>query len=387
MNGVEGPLAGINIVDLARARSGPTCVRQLVDLGADAVQVLGPGDADGTDLPGSDSWNLHRGKRSIVLDLRVEADYAAFLALVDRADVLVENFRPSVKHRLRIDPETLWQRNERLVYASISGFGQDGPYAERPGVDQIAQGLGGLMSVTGPPGSGPWRAGIAVSDTAAGTFLTQGVLAALYARERTGRGQWVHTSLLESVVNFMDFQAARYLNEGDVPGQAGNDHPTLTTMGTYKTADGWVNIAALGGFDRFCAAIDAPHLLDDERFTSAVARSANRDGLRAAIELVLVDRSTADWIARFTAADLPCGPVLSVDAVFADPQVRHLQLVETVERPGVEGGVRGADGRSGGSGVARVLRHPVTLSHTPARVRGPVPIPGGDTTAVLDALL
>ena len=168
------------------------------------------------------------------------------LRLAERADVLVENFRPGVKHRLRIDPDTLWGVNPRLVYASISGFGQDGPYAERPGVDQIAQGLGGVMSVTGPPGTGPSHVGIAISDTAAGTILTQGVLAALIARDRTGRGQWVYTSLLESMISFMDFQAARWLIDHDVPGQVGNQHPTIVPMGTFPTADGYVNVAADG---------------------------------------------------------------------------------------------------------------------------------------------
>ena len=237
------PLEGVTVVDLAVARAGPTCVRQLADLGADVVQVAAPRGVAAFASGGSDGQNLHRNKRSVVLDLTLDAGRDVLLRLVEQADVLVENFRPSVKYKLRIDPDTLWALNPRLVYASISGFGQDGPYADYPGVDQIAQGLGGLMSVTGPPGTGPSRAGIAISDTAAGTILTQGVLAALIARERTGRGQWVRTSLLEAMISFMDFQATRWLIDGDVPGQVGNQHPTIVPMGAYPTADGYVNVS------------------------------------------------------------------------------------------------------------------------------------------------
>ena len=261
---VAGPLAGIRVVDLTLA-AGPTCVRQLADLGADVVQVADPKRGD---LGGSDSANLQRNKRSIALDLKAPAGLDAFLALIDRADVFVENLRPSVKHRLGIGPDVLLDRNPRLVYASLSGFGQDGPYAERGGLDQIAQGMGGVMSVTGPPGTGPWRVGIAISDTASGTYLTQGVLAALFARERTGRGQWVHTSLLEAMVNLMDFQACRWLTDGEVPPQQGNDHPTFFPMGTYRCADGYVNIAGLKHLSEFLAAIGSRELLDDERFVT-----------------------------------------------------------------------------------------------------------------------
>lgn len=361
-----GPLAGVRVVDLTIARAGPTCVRQLGDMGADIVQVAAPSRAD---LGGSDAWNLHRGKRSIVVDLKHPDGLEAFGALVDRADVLVENFRSDVKRRLRIDYETLSQRNPRLVYASLSGFGQTGPYAARPGLDQIAQGMGGLMSVTGPPGSGPWRAGIAISDTASGTFLTQGVLAALYARERTGRGQWVHTSLLEAMVNFMDFQAARWLIDGVVPGQAGNDHPTLFPMGTFETQDGRINIAVLSGWDRFLAAIEAPELAEDPRFAEFGARLRHREALRALVEAKLRRRTSAEWIDILAAADIPCGPILALDEVFADPQVEALELTRRVEHE-IAGGID-------------VLRHPVTFSETPIGVRNPPPLAGRHTREVL----
>jgi formyl-CoA transferase len=367
----DGPLAGMRVVDLAVARAGPTCVRQLADLGADVVQVGSPTRTASFSSEGSDGANLHRNKRSILLDLASVDGRAALLRLVERADVLVENFRPQVKHTLRIDPESLFEVNPRLVYASISGFGQDGPYAQRPGVDQIAQGLGGLMSVTGPPGTGPSRAGIAISDTAAGTLLTQGVLAALIARERTGRGQWVRTSLLESMISFMDFQAARWLVDHEVPQQVGNQHPTFVPMGTYPTADGYVNVSALGDWEAFCALIEAPELGDDPRFADTRSRVEHRDELDAAIADAFRKRPSAEWV-DLLAQLVPCGPVLHMDEVFADPQVQHL---------GMAARTTDAAGRP-----IDVLRPPLTFSETPATVRRGVPAAGAHTREVLAEL-
>ncbi len=245
--GVPGALDGICVLDLTLARAGPTCTRQLADMGADVIQISSPARGD---LGGSDVHNLNRNKRSILIDLKSEAGLEVFFRLVDAADVIVENFRARVKERLGIDYPAVSARNPKIIYASISGFGQEGPYRDRPGLDQVAQGMGGLMSVTGQPGSGPWRTGIAVSDTASGTFLTQGVLAALFARERTGHGQWVHTSLLESMINFMDFQATRWLIDDEVPQQAGNDHPTLVPMVTSKPRHGHLNTAHASSWRR-----------------------------------------------------------------------------------------------------------------------------------------
>jgi len=365
-DGEPGALDGVRVVDLTLARAGPTCVRQLADMGADVIQVGAPSRGD---LGGSDAHNLHRAKRSILIDLKTEPGREVFLRLVDRADVLVENFRARVKRRLRIDYETLSARNPRLVYASLSGFGQDGPYGDRPGLDQVVQGMAGLMSVTGPPGGGPWRTGIAISDTAAGTFLTQGVLAALYARERTGRGQWVHTSLLEALINFMDFQAARWLVDGVVPPQAGNDHPTLFPMGTFATRDGHINIAVLTGWERFIEAIEAPELADDPRFADFVSRLQNKEPLRRMVEEKLAARDSAEWVEILREADLPCGPILGLDEVFEDPQVRHLQLTRPVEHAK--------------EGEMDLLRLPVTFSETPAGIRGAPPIPGTHTHEIL----
>jgi crotonobetainyl-CoA:carnitine CoA-transferase CaiB-like acyl-CoA transferase len=366
----EGPLAGVRVVDLTHARAGPTCTRQLADFGADVVRVSHP--HRGYRLGGSDDLNLMRDKRSVLVDLATDGGHEVFLRLCDTADVVVENFRPSVKHRLRIGPETVWARNPRVVYASISGYGQDGPYADRPAVDQIAQGITGLMSVTGPPGSGPWRVGIAISDTAAGTFCAQGVIAALLARERTGRGQWVQTSLVESLINFLDFQAARWLNEGEVPGQAGNDHPTVFPMGTYQAADGLLNVAPMGPWERFCELVGAPGLATDPRFADAGSRSRHRDELRTELEAVLASATATEWVERLSAAGHPAGPVLRVDEAFADPQVRHLGMVAVVAHAT--------------AGDVAMIRHPVTFSATPASVRAAAAVPGADTAAVLKEL-
>ncbi len=344
------------MIDLTRARAGPTCTRQLADMGADVICVVDPHRRY---LGGSDSSNLQRNKRSMVLDLTDDQAREAFYRLADRADVVVENFRPAVKDRLGIGYDALSARNQRLVYASISGFGQDGPYASRPGVDQIAQGLSGLMSVTGPPGSGPWRVGIAVSDTAAGTFLTQGLLAALLARERTGRGQWVHTSLLEAAINFMDFQAVRWLTDGEVPPQEGNNHPTVVPMGLFATSDGHVNVAPMGRWEAFAEALGAPELVTDPRFVDRDTRTAHRRELDEIIEARLATATTAEWVKRLNAAGCPCGPVLAVDETFADPQVEHLNVFSMVPDP---------DG-----GELAALRLPLTFSDTPAAVgTGPV---------------
>ena len=367
----EGPLAGVLVVDLTRARSGPTCVRQLADLGADVIAIVAPSGGGPFSSEGSDGANLQRNKRSMVVDLTTDDGRAVFLRLVARADVVVENFRPAVKHRLGIDPDAVWAVNPRVVYASISGFGQTGPYADHPGVDQIAQGLGGLMSVTGPPGTGPSRVGIAISDTASGTVLTQAVLAALIARERTGRGQWVHTSLLETMVNFMDFQAARWLIDGEVPGQTGNHHPTITPMGTFATADGWINVAPTGDFSGFCTLVGAPELATDERYESFTSRREHRAELEAAITAVMARRTTAEWLAVL-AGVIPCGPVLAIDEVFADPQVEHLHLTRTVPHPT--------------RGDIEVLRHPVTFSDTPTTIRSGPPLATAHTREVLGEL-
>jgi crotonobetainyl-CoA:carnitine CoA-transferase CaiB-like acyl-CoA transferase len=331
-----GPLSRFKVLDLTRARAGPTAVRQFADWGADVLMIEG---GEGSELTGyrdgSDFQNLHRGKKSLTLDLKREEGRAIFYRLVESADVLFENYRPAVKDRLGIDYETLRAINPRLVYVSISGFGQEGPYRDRPAVDQIAQGMAGLMSVTGLPGQGPVRAGIAVADSSSGIYAAQGAMMALLEREVTGQGRWVSTSLLQALIALSDFQAARWLTDGVSPGQAGNDHPTVVPMGLYPAADGMVNVAAGGAamFGRFCKAASAERLLDDPRFSSGAGRTEHRAALGDEIAAITRTRPVAHWVETMNAAGVPCGPVYSMDQVFADPQVQGLGMAQPVDHP------------------------------------------------------
>jgi crotonobetainyl-CoA:carnitine CoA-transferase CaiB-like acyl-CoA transferase len=373
------PLDDIRVIDLTIARAGPTCVRQLADWGADVIRIEPPsGDGSTTPVGGSrkdsDYQHLHRNKRSLALNLKEPAARAVLMRLVDTADVLIENMRPPVKSRLGFDFDTVHARNPRLVYGSISGFGQDGPYGGRGGVDQIAQGMGGLMSVTGLPGSEPTRAGIPVADLAAGLYLAVGVLTALHDRDRTGRGRWVQTSLLEAMIAMMDFQAARWTVDGEVPEPAGNHHPTLVPMGCFATADGYVNIGASGGrlLHSFCEVLGLPGLPADPRFAASASRSANRAELNALIAERLRTRSTASWVAALNEAGVPCGPVYRMDEVFADPQVRHLEMTGAVEHPAL--------------GRLDLVRNAVRMSGGTPTVRTPSPDAGAHSDEILTEL-
>jgi len=366
------PLAHIKVIDLTRARAGPTAVRQLADMGADVIKVetreLVEGDSTAI---GFDFLNLHRNKRSMTLDLKNPRGVEVLKRMVTRADVLVENYRPDVKHRLGIDYETLSALNPRLIYGSISGFGQTGPYRERPGYDQIAQGTGGLMSITGLPGQGPVRVGIPVADLTSGMFLAQGILVAIIERARSGRGQWVHTSLLQAMVTMLDFQAARWLIDSEIPPQAGNDHPTGIPTGVFTTADGHINIAASGQvmYRRLCEAIGANHLLEDPRFRTLADRSRNRKAMNEELNRVLVARTSADWIEILNKAGVPSGPILNVKQVFEDPQVQHLGLAQPV--------------RHSERGEIHVQGLPATLSRTPGAIRRGAPVHGEHTDEIL----
>src|SRR6478672_5907769 len=305
-------LTRFTVLDLTRVRAGPTAVRQLADWGANVIKVELPEHLDAAEglggaRHGPDFQNLHRNKRGITLDLKSPAGAATFRRLAAKADVVVENFRPDVKTRLGIDYPALSRINPRLVYASISGFGQDGPYRDRPGVDQIAQGLGGLMSITGIPGQGPVRVGIPIADLCSGILLAQGILVALIERESTGEGKWVHTSLLEAMLSMLDFQASRWLMSGEVPPQAGNNHPIGIPTGVFETKDGHINIAAAGDdiYSRLCRAIERPDLLTDPRFATAKARSANRDVIMEVLMPVTRQKSSAEWIALLNEAGVP----------------------------------------------------------------------------------
>jgi crotonobetainyl-CoA:carnitine CoA-transferase CaiB-like acyl-CoA transferase len=372
------PLGDVRVIDLTVARAGPTCVRQLADWGADVIRVEPPGGVSapgsGEDRHGCDFQHLHRNKRSLSLNLKQPDGREVLMRLVDTADVLIENMRPGVNKRLGFDFGTVHARNPRLVYGSISGFGQNGPYASRGGVDQIAQGMGGLMSVTGPPGSGPVRAGIPVADLAAGLYLAVGVLVALHDRARTGRGRWVQTSLLEAMIAMMDFQAARWTVDHDVPGQAGNHHPTGVPTGCFATADGHINVAGPSGrlLHSLCDVLGLAGLPDDPRFDTAARRSANREELNALIADRLKTRTTAAWTEALSEAGVPCGPVYRMDEVFADPQVRHLGMTQPVQHPVL--------------GQLDILRNAVRMTEGPATVRAPSPDTGDHTDEVLAAL-
>lgn len=369
-------LAGLRVLDLSRVRAGPTCARQLADWGADVIKVEMPpalesGEGLGGPRHGPDFQNLHRNKRSLTLNLKAPEGQAIFRRLAATADVVIENFRPDVKTRLGIDYDALRAVNRRIILASISGFGQDGPYAHRPGFDQIAQGMGGLMSITGLPGQGPVRAGIPIADLCAGLFAAQGILLALIERERSGEGQWVHTSLLQAQIFMLDFQAARWLVDKEVPRQAGNNHPTSIPTGVFPTADGHINIAVAGGaiWERFARAMGRPDWITDPRYATAAARSQNRDALNAEIAELTRTKTSAEWVELLNAAGVPTGPIYSIDQVFADPQVQHLKMAAAVDSP-----VRGR---------IELVAQPIVLSRTPSALVAPPPEPGEHTDEIL----
>ncbi len=371
-----GPLARFKVIDLTRVRAGPTAVRQLADWGADVIKIESPeGDAGlGGERHGPDFQNLHRNKRSLTLNLKSPDGVAIMKRLVATADVVVENYRPDVKFRLGVDYESLKAINPRIVYASISGFGQDGPYIDRPGFDQIAQGMGGLMSITGEPGRGPMRVGIPVADLTAGIFAAMGILIALLEREQSGEGQWVTSSLLGAQISMLDFQAARWTIGKDVPGQAGNNHPTSIPTGVFATADGYINIAAAGDdiYRRLCKALGADHLAVDPLYATGRVRSQNRDALNEAIGAITVAKTSADWIETLNKAGVPSGPIYKMNEVFADPQVKHLAMTRVVPH-GVLGDVE-------------VIGQPIELSRTPWSIRSATPEAGEHTDAVLAEL-
>jgi len=368
-------LSRFTVLDLTRVRAGPTCVRQLADWGANVIKIDAlledGGEGMGGPRRGFDFQNLHRNKRAMTLNLKAPKGREVFMRMVEKADVVVENYRPDVKTKLGVDYESVRKVNPRVVYGSISGFGQDGPYQKRPGFDQIAQGMGGLMSITGAPGEGPMRVGIPVADLTAGMFCAMGILTALLEREVSGEGQWVQTSLLQAQIFMLDFQAARWLMDKEVARQAGNDHPTSIPTGVFKTSDGYINIATTGGriWERFAQTVGAPEFLTNPDYGSAPDRSKNRKALNAAINALTEKKSTETWVNEFNAAGVPCGPIYSIDQVFADEQVQHLNMAQDVPN---------AEGRH-----IQLVSQPVTLSRTPSSMVAPPPDFGEQTDEVL----
>ena len=372
-------LSHIRVIDLTRVRSGPTAVRQLADWGADVIKVEAPESVEpdgalGASRHTSDFQNLHRNKRSITLNLKKSEAIEILMKLVEKSDVVVENFRPDVKKRLGIDYETLKKRNSRIILASISGFGQDGPYAKRPGFDQIAQGMGGLMSITGEPGKGPMRVGIPVADLTAGLFCAMGIQTALLEREKSGIGQWVNTSLLQAQIFMLDFQASRWLCDNNVAGQAGNNHPTSVPTGVFKTSDGSINLAVAGEtiWRRFAEAVDKEDWLEMEEFKDAKNRLKNRDYLNSLIEELTVTKSSNEWVEKLEKVGVPCGPINSIDKVFEDPQVKHLGIAQSVDTIPF--------------GETELVGQPFNLSRTPSSLKKRPPEKGEQNSDVLSEL-
>jgi crotonobetainyl-CoA:carnitine CoA-transferase CaiB-like acyl-CoA transferase len=372
-------LSDLRVLDLTRVRAGPTCVRVLADFGADVIKIEAPPGVDPNDgmagpRHGFDMQNLHRNKRSLSLNLKEPDGLAVFMKLVAGADVVVENYRPDVKARLGIGYDELRKVNKRIILASISGFGETGPYRMRPGFDQIAQGMGGLMWVTGHPGQGPVRAGAAIADSSSGVYAAIGILIALHEREKSGEGQWVTTSLLQAQIAMLDFQAARYLVEGEVPPQAGNDHPYVTPTGVVETSDGFINIS-LGGQKQwkiFCAAIGRPDMADDPKYATQPDRFKNRPQLNAEMAVAFKTKSSREWLEILETAGIPVGPIYKLDEMFADPQVQHLGMAAPVKHP-----VRGD---------IKVVAEPVVLSRTPSSIARPIAELGEHTAEILGEL-
>ena len=370
-------LSRFRVLDLSRVRAGPTCVRMLADFGADVIRIEPPAGVDpneavfAADRMSGDFQNLNRNKRSLTLNLKKPEGIEVFKRLVKHADVVVENWRPDVKERLGLDYAALRAVNPRIILASISGFGQSGPYVSRPGFDQIIQGMAGVMSVTGLPGQGPVRAGLAVADSSSGLYAALGILTALLEREVSGEGQWVHASLLHSTIAMMDFQAARYLTEGTVPGQAGNDHPTCAPMGLFAAADGSFNIGVSGEgtWKKFCEVLGQPQWMAVEGFQTEKLRVVHRDELSALISSVFKTDSVAHWVTLLNDAGVPAGPVYSVPEVFEDPQVQHLQVSQKIQTP------QGP--------TVHLLTQPVTLARTPASISHSAPGWGEHTDEML----
>lgn len=375
---MAGPLAGLKVLDLAQAVSGPLATMMLGDYGADVIKVEPPGGDPSREwgppfLGGESAYYLsvNRNKRSISIDLKAEEGRALVRRLAERCDILVSNFRPGVMERFGLGYESLAQANPGLIYASVSGYGPDGPYAQWPAYDQILQGVSGIMSVTGHGPGDHVRVGIALGDNLAALFLVQGVLAAVAARQQTGRGQRVETSLLQAMVCNLTFQAGRYFATGRAPQPQGNDHPLLVPYGLYQTGDGSMNIAVASEsiWERLAHAVGRPDWLTDARFADNGARAAHREELRVQLEGALAARPTAEWVTSLNEAGVPCGPVLNIQQVFADPQVQHMGLAAQLSHPT--------------AGEICVTGLPVTLSQTPASIRTAPPLLGEHTREVL----
>jgi crotonobetainyl-CoA:carnitine CoA-transferase CaiB-like acyl-CoA transferase len=373
-------LKNLKVIDLSRVRAGPNCVRILTDFGADVIRVEPPVGVDPNEAMfaanrvGGDFQNINRNKRSMTLNLKKAGSLDILMKLVKEADIVIENWRPDVKNKLGLDYESLAAVNPRIILASISGYGQDGPYAKRPGFDQIMQGMGGLMSVTGHTESGPVRAGLAVADMSAGLYSALGILIAVIERETSGKGQWVQTSLLHSIVSMMDFQVARYLNEGDIPVQVGNDHPTSSPMGLFEASDGVFNLGASGegNWARLCELLNKPDWYQDPEFVTETLRVKNRERLNLALAELFKVHSVEHWVDQLNDVGIPAGPVYTVPEMVNDPQVKHLNVITTLPN------VYEKD--------MHYINQPMHLTRTPSKVVSAAPGWGEHTDEVLESL-
>lgn len=376
------PLDGIKVVDLSAALTGPFCTQLLADFGAEVLKIEPPGKGDMLRafgppyLKGESPYFLltNRNKRGITLDITKEKGREILIRLAKDADVFIENYRPSVKKKLKIDYDTLKEINPRLIYCSISGFGQTGPYAERAGFDPIAQGMSGITSITGWKHTGPVRVGVAIGDSLGGIFATYGILMAIIERERSGQGQRVETSLLEGLISVLGFQAAKFFATGERPEPLGNDHGMVSPYGTFKTKDGFINIAAgnQGMWERLAEALGLGHLIREERFRTVPDRVTNRSELGKLLEEKLGEKTTKEWGEILNEVGVANGPILHIDEVFQDPQVLHQEMLVEMDHPTI--------------GKIKNIGFPVKLSRTPAAVRRPPPLLGQHTEDLLKEL-
>jgi crotonobetainyl-CoA:carnitine CoA-transferase CaiB-like acyl-CoA transferase len=379
----NGALHGIRVLDLTRVLAGPYCTMFLGDLGAEVVKVEQPGVGDdtrgwGPPFAGGESAYFlctNRNKKSLTVDFKSVEGIALVRQLAERADVLIENFRPSAMERLGLGEKLLREKNPRLVYASLSGFGADGPMADIPGYDLIVQAWGGLMSVTGSAESGPLKVGVAIIDLVAGLMLGKSIVAALYAREKIGVGQKLDTSLLEAEVAALINAGSNYLIGGQVPGRWGNAHPTIVPYQSFQTVDSFLVLGAASEaiWQRLCPALSRAELADDPRFARNADRVENRTELIAMLSEIFLTRTTNDWIAALTAAEVPCAPVQTIDQVFAAPQVLHRNMLVEVDHPT--------------AGKVKLAGIPVKFSASPASVRLPPPLLGQHCAEVLSSWL
>jgi formyl-CoA transferase len=378
-----GPLDGIRVLDLTRVLAGPYCTMFLGDLGAEVVKVEQPGVGDdtrgwGPPFTGGESAYflcVNRNKKSVTVDLKSKEGVALLRRLAERADVLIENFRPGTMERLELGEKELRAVNPRLIYASLSGFGADGPMSDAPGYDLIVQAWGGLMSVTGPPDGEPSKVGVAIIDLVAGLILGKSIAAALFAREKLGAGQKIDTSLLEAEVACLINVGSNYLVEGSIPRRWGNAHPSIVPYQSFKTADGYlvIGVASEGIWRRFCQAIGRTEWADDLRFEKNSNRVENRSLLIGLLAEIFLSRSTDEWLKLLNSAEVPCAPVQTVDQVFKAPQVLHREMLVQVEHPT--------------AGTVRMAGIPVKFSATPASVRLPPPLLGQHNEEVLQSWL